>query len=38
MEDKEVGVVKGRSWSSESRPRVDKHPTQDKLRWQRDDG
>lgn len=26
-----IGEVKGRSWSCPSRPRVDKHPTQDKL-------
>lgn len=26
-----VGEVKGRSWSCASRPRVDKHPTTDKL-------
>lgn len=26
-----VGEVAGRSWSCPSRPRVDKHPTQDKL-------
>jgi hypothetical protein len=31
---KEVGSVKGRSWSCKSRPRVDKHPTQDKIRWE----
>jgi hypothetical protein len=29
-----VGEVKGRSWSCQSRPRVDKHPMQDKLRWE----
>lgn len=29
-----VGAVNGRSWSCASRPRVDKHPTQDKLRWE----
>lgn len=29
-----VGEVKGRSWHTPSRPRVDKHPTQDKLRWE----
>jgi hypothetical protein len=27
-----VAEVKGRSWSCRSRPRLDKHPTQDKLR------
>ncbi|WP_337441989.1 XF1762 family protein [Ensifer adhaerens] len=30
-----VGEVKGRSWSCASRPRVDKHPTQDKLLFER---
>lgn len=29
-----VAVVPGRSWSCKSRPRVDKHPTQGKLRWE----
>ena len=29
-----VGKVKGRSWSTKSRPRVDKHPLQGKLRWE----
>lgn len=29
-----VGEVKGRSWSVPSRPRVDKHPLQDKLKWE----
>lgn len=29
-----VGEVPGRSWSCPSRPRVDKHPTQNKLRWE----
>ena len=29
-----VGEVKGRSWHSPSRPRVDKHPLQDKIRWE----
>lgn len=29
-----VGEVKGRSWDTPSRPRVDKHPTQDKLRFE----
>lgn len=28
-----LGEVKGRSWSCQSRPRVDKHPTQSKLLW-----
>lgn len=29
-----VGEVKGRSWDCPSRPRVDKYPTQGKLRWE----
>jgi hypothetical protein len=29
-----VGEVRGRSWSCESRPRVDRHPLQNKLRWE----
>jgi len=29
-----VGEVRGRSWDCASRPRVDKHPTQDKFRWE----
>jgi hypothetical protein len=29
-----VGEVRGRSWSCPSRPRVDKHPLQGKLRWE----
>jgi hypothetical protein len=29
-----VGQVKGRSWDTPSRPRVDRHPTQDKIRWE----
>jgi hypothetical protein len=29
-----VAEVRGRSWSCESRPRVDKHPLQAKLRWE----
>lgn len=29
-----VAEVKGRSWDTPSRPRVDKHPLQDKLRWE----
>jgi hypothetical protein len=28
---RQVGEVRGRSWTTPSRPRVDKHPTQDKL-------
>ena len=31
---KSVGEVNGRSWDCASRPRVDKHPTQDKIRWE----
>ena len=31
---KVVGSVKGRSWDTPSRPRVDKHPTQDKIKWE----
>lgn len=31
---KVVGQVSGRSWSCPSRPRVDTHPLQDKLRWE----
>lgn len=30
-----VGEVRGRSWNCKSRPRVDKHPTQDKLLFER---
>ncbi len=30
-----VGEVRGRSWSCPPRPRVDKHPTLDKLLWER---
>ena len=29
-----IGEVRGRSWSCASRPRVDKHPTQEKLSWE----
>jgi hypothetical protein len=29
-----VGQVEGRSWHCPSRPRVDRHPTQDKIRWE----
>ena len=29
-----VATVPGRSWSCQSRPRVDRHPTQGKLRWE----
>lgn len=31
-----VGEVTGGSWSRKSRPRVDKHPLQGKLRWEAD--
>jgi len=31
---KVVGEVAGRSWSCTSRPRVDTHPLQNKLRWE----
>jgi len=31
---KVVGEVKGRSWDTPSRPRVDLYPHQDKLRWE----
>lgn len=31
---KVVGEVKGRSWHRDARPRVDKHPLIDKVRWQ----
>ena len=31
---KMISEVKGRSWSCQSRPRVDKHPTQGKLLWE----
>ena len=30
-----IGEVRGRSWSSPSRPRVDKHPLQNKLLFER---
>jgi hypothetical protein len=29
-----IGEAGGGSWSRESRPRVDKHPTQKKIRWE----
>jgi hypothetical protein len=32
---RQIGEVKGRSWSCPSRPRIDKHPTQDKLLFER---
>ena len=31
---RQLGEVRGRSWNCESRPRVDKHPTQAKLRFE----
>jgi len=31
-----VGEVKGRSWDTATRPRVDAHPLQNKLRWETD--
>lgn len=30
----QVGAVRGRSWDCPSRPRVDRTPTQDRLRWE----
>jgi hypothetical protein len=30
---KELYRVKGRSWDTPARPRVDRHPLQDKIRW-----
>lgn len=32
-----VGETRGGSWSRQARPRVDTHPTQAKLRWERED-
>jgi len=32
---RQIGEVVGRSWNAPSRPRVDKHPTQDKLLFER---
>jgi len=29
-----IGTVPGHSWSRTARPRVDRHPTQDKFRWE----
>jgi len=29
-----VGETNGRSWNCRSRPRIDKHPLQNKLRWE----
>jgi L-amino acid N-acyltransferase YncA len=31
---REVGRTGGRSWSVPSRPRVDKHPLQERIRWE----
>jgi hypothetical protein len=31
---KTVGQVKGRSWHRPERPRIDRYPLQDKLRWE----
>lgn len=31
---KPVAHVAGRSWDTPSRPRTDKHPTEDKIRWE----
>ena len=31
---RQVGEVKGRSWHAPSRPRIDKHPTEDKTLWE----
>jgi hypothetical protein len=33
---REVGAAGGGSWSCPSRPRLDKHPLQEKIRWQRE--
>lgn len=33
-----IGIAGGGSWSRKSRPRVDLHPTQTKLRWEVDHG
>jgi len=30
-----IGETGGGSWSRRERPRVDEHPTQTKLRWER---
>lgn len=32
--DKE-SLVKGKSWNSKKRPRIDKHPTTDKIRYKK---
>jgi len=34
----EVAKVRGRSWTCPSRPREDKHPTVDKVRWEKQVG
>ncbi|UWG99311.1 hypothetical protein LPY66_18330 [Dehalobacter sp. DCM] len=31
-----IGETKGHSWNCPSRPRVDMHPTQNKLRWEKE--
>ena len=31
---KVVGEVRGRSWDTPSRPRIDNHPLDDKIRWE----
>ncbi len=31
---REIGTVRGRSWHTKTRPRVDKHPLQDKICWE----
>jgi len=31
---REIGSTPGRSWSVPSRPRVDKHPLQERIRWE----
>jgi hypothetical protein len=33
-----IGKAGGGSWSRDSRPRLDMHPIQQKLRWERNDG
>lgn len=33
---RQIGEVRGRSWSCQSRPRIDKHPTLDKLLFERE--
>lgn len=33
-----VGEVRGQSWHRKDRPRIDKHPTQDKIRWEAGSG